>query len=216
MNLINAKPSGVNPFLPPAEQEREKRSLAESTVEDKLRNYTQSKRGTSAPKSHTKHNPMLHIPEDDEPQQTVKSVTRHTGQITIDINRIIIDEILDDALRRFNTCHCEKCKRIISEKVLDLVPVKIVTVTQDEERSVVDGYCSYARKDIYSAIVKVVLENKRRPFHNERLRAASNSDLFKGWCVIEVSKTVGNKQSNDYRIICGAGVTRIKFAVLFD
>ncbi len=52
MNLINAKPSGVNPFLPPAEQEREKRSLAESTVEDKLRNYTQSKRGTSAPKSH--------------------------------------------------------------------------------------------------------------------------------------------------------------------
>lgn len=40
MNLINAKPSGVNPFLPPAEQEREKRSLAESTVEDKLRNYT--------------------------------------------------------------------------------------------------------------------------------------------------------------------------------
>lgn len=173
MNLINAKPSGVNPFLPPAEQEREKRSLAESTVEDKLRNYTQSKRGTSAPKSHTKHNPMhnpmLHIPEDDEPQQTVKSVTRHTGQITIDINRIIIDEILDDALRRFNTCHCEKCKRIISEKVLDLVPVKIVTVTQDEKRSVVDGYCSYARKDIYSAIVKVVLENKRRPFHNERL-----------------------------------------------
>lgn len=44
MNLINAKPSGVNPFLPPAEQEREKKSLAESTVEDKLRNYTQSKR----------------------------------------------------------------------------------------------------------------------------------------------------------------------------
>ena len=52
MNLINAKPSGVNPFLPPAEQEREKRSLAESTVEDKLRNYTQSKRGT-------KDNPFL-------------------------------------------------------------------------------------------------------------------------------------------------------------
>ena len=43
INLINSKPSGVNPFLPPAEQEREKKSLAESTVEDKLRTYTQSK-----------------------------------------------------------------------------------------------------------------------------------------------------------------------------
>lgn len=177
MNLINAKPSGVNPFLPPAEQEKEKKVRTESTVEDKLYTYTQSKRGSTAPKqSHTpKHNPMLHIPEEDvqnvphSPEAAVsKPVTRrHTGQITIDINRIIIDEILDDALRRFNTCHCEKCKRIISEKVLEQVPVKIVTVTPDEEQSVVDNYCNYARKDIYSAIVKTVLANKRRPFHGE-------------------------------------------------
>ena len=59
MNLINAKPSGVNPFLPPAEQEREKRSLAESTVEDKLRNYTQSKRGTM--QSVWVHSSVCHI-----------------------------------------------------------------------------------------------------------------------------------------------------------
>lgn len=173
MNLINAKPSGVNPFLPPAQQEKEKKTQTESTVEDKLYTYTQSKRGTAAPKQpHTpKHNPMLHIPEDtqDASRETTvsKPQTRHTGQITIDINRIIIDEILDDALRRFNTCHCEKCKRIISEKVLEQVPVKIVTVAPDEEQSVVDSYCNYARKDIYSAIVKTVLANKRRPFHGE-------------------------------------------------
>ncbi|MGN0699126.1 MAG: hypothetical protein ACI4JV_10305 [Ruminiclostridium sp.] len=176
MNLINAKPSGVNPFLPPAEQEKEKKAKSESSVEDKLRTYTQSKRGANAPKQPTqvKHNPMLHIPDEEEQtmqntQETVpaKPLRRHTGQqITIDINRIIIDEILDDALRRFNTCHCEKCKKIITEKVLEQVPVKIVTVTQDEEQSVVDSYCSYARKDIYSAIVKVVLANKRKPFHN--------------------------------------------------
>lgn len=173
MNLINAKPSGVNPFLPPAEQEKEKKARTETTVEDKLLKYTQSKRGASAPKQpHTpKHNPMLHIPEEEQSVQTqsktsAKPVTHHTGQITIDINRIIIDEILDDALMRFNTCHCEKCKKIITEKVLEQVPVKIVTVTQDEEQSVVDSYCSYARKDIYAAIVKVVLANKRKPFHN--------------------------------------------------
>lgn len=175
MNLINAKPSGVNPFLPPAEQEREKKMRTESSVEDKLRSYTQSKRGTAVPRqSQTKHNPMLHIPEDEEQQlidnvreRTTGKTTHHAGQqITIDINRIIIDEILDDALTRFNTCHCEKCKKVITDLVLDKVPVKIVTVSQDEEQSVVDSYCSYARKDIYSAIVKVVLSNKRKPFHN--------------------------------------------------
>lgn len=166
MDLINAKPSGVNPFLPPAEQEKKRSSAAESSEEDKFRVYTQSKRGISAPKQphKPKHNPMLHIP-DDGPLPVQK--TRHTGQITIDINRIIIDEILDDALRRFNTCHCEKCKKAITEKVLDKVPVKIVTVSQDEEQSVVDSYCRYARKDIYAMIVKVVLANKRKPFHNE-------------------------------------------------
>lgn len=42
MNLINAKPSGVNPFLPPAEQEKEKKARTETTVEDKLLTYTQS------------------------------------------------------------------------------------------------------------------------------------------------------------------------------
>lgn len=174
MNLINAKPSGVNPFLPPAKQEKEKKARTETTVEDKLLTYTQSKRGASAPKQPhtTRHNPMLHIPEEwEQSSQTqdktfVKPVAHRTGQITIDINRIIIDEILDDALMRFNTCHCEKCKKIITEKVLEQVPVKIVTVTQDEEQSVFDSYCSYARKDIYSAIVKVVLANKRKPFHN--------------------------------------------------
>ena len=36
MNLINAKPSGVNPFLPPAKQEKEKKARTETTVEDKL------------------------------------------------------------------------------------------------------------------------------------------------------------------------------------
>lgn len=170
MDLINAKPSGVNPFLPPAEQEREKKVKTESSVEDKLRYYTQSKRGTTVHKpTQIKHNPMLHIPGDEEQQLTdnVRKPARHTGQqITIDINRIIIDEILDDALTRFNTCHCEKCKKAITDKVLDKVPVKIVTVSQDEEQSVVDSYCSYAKKDIYSAIVKVVLANKRKPFHN--------------------------------------------------
>ena len=50
MDLINAKPSGVNPFLPPAEQEKEKKAKAESTIEDKLYTYTRSKRGATAPK----------------------------------------------------------------------------------------------------------------------------------------------------------------------
>ena len=173
MNLINAGPSGVNPFLPADAVEKgpkaEKRDEGDP-VENKLRDYTKSKRGYSSRSSvKVKHNPMLNLPEEEEPvsEPKEKRSSRLTEQVTIDVNRVIIDEILDDLLRRFNTCHCEKCRSIITEKVLEQVPVKIVTVSPDEERSVVDSYCSYARKDIYSAIVKTVIANKRRPFHGD-------------------------------------------------
>ena len=172
MNLINAGPSGANPFLPAdtadKEAKAEKRDESDP-VESKLRDYTESKRGYSSRSSaKVKHNPMLNLPEDEpaeEPKAKRQSV--RTEQVTIDVNRVIIDEILDDALRRFNTCHCEKCRNIITEKVLEQVPVKIVTVSPDDDKSVVDRYCSYASKDIYSAIVKTVLANKRRPFHGD-------------------------------------------------
>lgn len=174
MNLINAGPSGNNPFLPADAADKEAKTDKRDEgdpVESKLRDYTDSKRGFSSSRlsKKVKHNPMLSIPEDDEPAaepQSRRSALR-AEQITIDVNRVIIDEILVDALRRFNTCHCEKCRNIITEKVLEQVPVKIVTVSPDEEKSVVDSYCSYARKDIYSAIVKTVLANKRRPFHGD-------------------------------------------------
>ncbi|MGN0610416.1 MAG: hypothetical protein ACI4JI_01410 [Ruminiclostridium sp.] len=174
MNLINAGPSGANPFLPADAADKEARTGKRDdsdSVESKLRDYTESKRGFSSSKfsAKVKRNPMLNIPEEDEiaEEPQVKRSTLCTEQVTIDVNRVIIDEILDDALRRFNTCHCEKCRNIITEKVLEQVPVKIVTVSPDEEKSVVDSYCSYARKDIYSAIVKTVLANKRRPFHGD-------------------------------------------------
>lgn len=174
MNLINAGPSGANPFLPAdAAADKESRTGKRDEgdpVESKLRDYTESKRGYSSRSSaKVKHNPMLNLPEEDEPAEEpqVKRSSLRTEQVTIDVNRVIIDEILDDALRRFNTCHCEKCRNIITEKVLEQVPVKIVTVSPDEEKSVVDSYCSYARKDIYSSIVKTVLANKRRPFHGD-------------------------------------------------
>ena len=113
MNLINAGPSGANPFLPADAADKESRTGKRDesdSVESKLRDYTESKRGYSSRSSaKVKHNPMLNLPEEDEPAEEpqVKRSSLRTEQVTIDVNRVIIDEILDDALRRFNTCHCE-------------------------------------------------------------------------------------------------------------
>ncbi len=187
MNLITAR-SESNPFLPVSASTRHKKEEKEASVEDRLQAYTASKRGKPAvrkQKNPNIKNPSLHLPETEESPVTEefiediyeevpapkkspekKKVKLAEGEkVTIDINRIILSDMLDDALTRFNTCHCDKCKEAITERVLKIVPVKIVTITQGEEKATIDKYCEYTKKEISSAIVKVVMANKRQPFH---------------------------------------------------
>ncbi|MBR4306170.1 MAG: hypothetical protein IKT78_04930 [Ruminiclostridium sp.] len=193
MNLITAR-SESNPFLPASTTVKHKKEEKEASVEDRLRDYTASKRGQPAvrkQKNPNIKNPSLHLPEAEQAEVTEdvieeiyeeetapiepvapatpakKKVTLHGGEkITIDINRIILADMLDNALTRFNTCHCDKCKEAITEQVMKIVPVKIVTITEGEEKTTIEKYHEYTKKDISSAIVKVVMGNKRQPFHD--------------------------------------------------
>ncbi|MBP3921644.1 MAG: hypothetical protein J6D27_01635 [Ruminiclostridium sp.] len=188
MNLITAR-SESNPFLPASVAPRHKKEDKEASVEDRLEAYTASKRGKPAVKKQKNSklkNPSLHLPETAEPELTEefvediyeevpaprkiaekkKSKQTEIEKVTIDVNRIILSDMLDEALTRFNTCHCDKCKDAITEQVLKIVPVKIVTIPQGEEKATIDKYCEYTKKEISSAIVKVVMANKRQPFHD--------------------------------------------------
>ena len=177
MNLINAPSSDTNPLLPGSPKNRTKKKLPhEQTVEESLKNYTVSKRGGADKPAVKKaggaaiHNPILHIPEDaqEEPAEAVHSrKSCPTGEkITIDINRIFLADMLDDTLVRFNTCHCDKCKEKITELVLDSVPVKIITVSPADEKSIIDSYCEHTKKNLSAALVKIIVGNKRKPFHD--------------------------------------------------
>lgn len=183
MNLINSPSSEISPFLIGVPKEHgNKKKQEQPTVESSLHDYTASKRGKTD--KHTAvqsvpRNPSLHIPDEaDEAddhsnnaapvreQQAKKRQHTARDRITIDINRIILDDMLDEVLERFNTCHCDKCKEKLSELVLEKVPVKILTVSPGEEKSVIDSYCEYTRKEISSELVKIIVQNKRRPFHD--------------------------------------------------
>ena len=189
MNLITAR-SESNPFLPASVSPRHKKEEKEASVEDRLQAYTASKRGKPAVKKQKNpniKNPSLHLPETEETEvienefvediyeeapapkrsaEKKKEKLTEVEKVTIDINRIILADMLDEALTRFNTCHCDKCKNAITEQVLKIVPVKIVTIPQGEEKATIDKYCEYTKKEISSAIVKVVMANKRQPFHD--------------------------------------------------
>ena len=85
--------------------------------------------------------------------------------LLLDINRMVIGELLEDTLERFNTCHCEKCRSVAEKLLLGSVSVRIVTVSGNGKRQT-DEYFNCARKEIYSALVKLIIKNKRRPFHD--------------------------------------------------
>ena len=190
MNLITAR-SESNPFLPASPTPKHKKEAKEASVEDRLEAYTASKRGKPAvkkQKSSKLKNPSLHLPETTETEETEEFIEdvyeelpapvtekkpekkkvkqTEVEKITIDVNRIILADMLDEALTRFNTCHCDRCKEIITDKVLKIVPVKIVTIQQGEEKATIEKYCEYTKKELSSAIVKVVMGNKRQPFHD--------------------------------------------------
>ena len=187
LNLITAR-SESNPFLPATGSTRHKKEEKEASVEDRLHAYTASKRGKPAVKKQKNpniKNPSLHLPEAEEAPATEEFIEdvyeevpapkkapekkvrlNKAEKVTIDINRIILADMLDDALTRFNTCHCDKCKEAIAEQVLKIVPVKIVTIAEGEERTTIEKYHEHTKKEISSAIVKVVMANKRQPFHD--------------------------------------------------
>ena len=190
MNLITAR-SESNPFLPVSTGSRHKKENKEASVEDRLEAYTASKRGKPAVKKQKNprlKNPSLHLPEVAESEVTEEFIEdtyeeisapvvekkpekntirqAEVEKITIDVNRIILADMLEEALTRFNTCHCDRCKQAITERVMKLVPVKIVTIRQGEEKETIEKYCEYTKKELSSAIVKVVMANKRQPFHD--------------------------------------------------
>lgn len=186
MNLITAR-SESNPFLPASATPKHKKETREASVEDRLEAYTASKRGKPAVKKQKNpklKNPSLHLPEEEPAvaegfvqdeyetiqvvaeKQSVKKVQLAGEKVTIDINHIILADMLEEALTRFNTCHCDRCKQAITDRVMKLVPVKIVTIQQGEEKATIEKYCEYTKKELSSAIVKVVMANKRQPFHD--------------------------------------------------
>lgn len=192
MSLISSSsPSDVSPFLTGLPEEEKnsdqpKNKQQETTVEEKLKQYTDSKRGTVSSTKSTKKksndipkNPMLHIPED-EPEdmnhkpsnaetavhrQMSNPVVKEDKSVTIDVNEIILEENLEKALKRFNTCGCETCRAKISELVLRAVPIKIVTVPESKINETLDKYRDYTTKEISNTIVKIIMQNKRKPFH---------------------------------------------------
>lgn len=177
MNLVLGEPSEINPFIKGTNNIKNakiKEKKKPETVEDNLRNYTNKKRGTKTVQK-TKNktetvikNPILKIPHNEYEKFSSYAIINdkmQTEKLSIDVNRVLISRIMPKILERFKCCYCDICREQLTLLALELLPVNFIHVYEDESEEALNSLQESLEKNIQKILVKVIIENKRKPFH---------------------------------------------------
>lgn len=84
----------------------------------------------------------------------------------INISFFLINEQLGSILERFNSCTCDDCCRIISEKALKLMPVKFVHVNKKADADEVNACLKELRPEATRILTKLCLTARTKPYHD--------------------------------------------------
>lgn len=90
--------------------------------------------------------------------------------VTLNLTAAAISENAGLLLRRFNACDCEKCIAALTKMTEEKVPARFVKISkQDAERgsSELDELKEPLKKAVVSQMIRVLLGNKKRSFHEE-------------------------------------------------
>lgn len=90
--------------------------------------------------------------------------------VTLNLTAAAISENAGLLLRRFNACDCEKCIAALTKMTEEKVPARFVKISkQDAERGSceLDELKEPLKKAVVSQMIRVLLGNKKRSFHEE-------------------------------------------------
>lgn len=90
--------------------------------------------------------------------------------VTLNLTAAAISENAGLLLRRFNACDCEKCIAALTKMTEEKVPARFVKISkQDAEcgSSELDELKEPLKKAVVSQMIRVLLGNKKRSFHEE-------------------------------------------------
>lgn len=88
---------------------------------------------------------------------------------TYNLTALVIEDNAADILRRFNACDCELCIETLSRLTSEVVPARFVKLKkQDVERNApeVKKLKTPLKKTVTSRMVRLVMQNKKRSFHD--------------------------------------------------
>lgn len=81
---------------------------------------------------------------------------------TINVMENLVLQNLDTAIKRFNTCNCDRCRADISAYALNLLPPKYVVASEEHIREVEK---EIPNKLVMDALIKAVIAVRSHPRH---------------------------------------------------
>lgn len=88
--------------------------------------------------------------------------------VTINLTAVAIAENAAEILRRFNACDCEKCVSALTKLVEEKVPARFVRISRSAaENGELDEQKEPTKKAVVAQMIRVLMGNKKRSFHEE-------------------------------------------------
>lgn len=88
---------------------------------------------------------------------------------TFNLTALVIDDHAAQILRRFNACDCEVCIERLSQLTADSVPARFVKLKKrsvERKAAEVEELKSPLRRAVTSRMIRLVMQNKKRSFHD--------------------------------------------------
>lgn len=107
-------------------------------------------------------NPALRQAGADEP-----AYRRHGSERQIvNVSALLICEQLTAALDRFNSCDCDLCCRVITEKAIFLMPDCFVRVNTKPDEDFANEEIKRLRPEAIKVLTRLCITARTRPYHN--------------------------------------------------
>ena len=92
------------------------------------------------------------------------------GTVVVNLTQLAIEYESPEILDRFNACSCDKCVEEFSRIIAQRVPVRFARISKTEQRRgsrELTERMDPVRKIVVSEMIKELIGNKKRCFHDE-------------------------------------------------
>lgn len=80
------------------------------------------------------------------------------------IQELLVDDLIDSVVQKFNCCSCDCCRRAIAAAALNSLPPQYVAQEGEQLQQTAQ---QMEQREVYNALIKAVLKVRAKPPHHQ-------------------------------------------------